>query len=59
MNQQVAVPNQTRPPILKKRTDRKGMYCETNVQSDTKKGELLKNLTKIEEIQEKTFIDRN
>ena len=29
------------------------------VQSDTKKRELLKNLTKIEEIQEKKFIDRN
>jgi hypothetical protein len=26
---------------------------------DTKKRELLKNLTKIEEIQEKKFIDRN
>ena len=31
----------------------------TNIQSDTKKGELLKNPTKIEEIQEKKFIDRN
>jgi len=29
------------------------------VQSDTKKLELLKNPTKIEEIQEKNFIDRN
>jgi len=29
------------------------------VQSDTKKRELLKNPTKIEEIQEKKFIDRN
>jgi hypothetical protein len=29
------------------------------IQSDTKKGELLKNPTKIEEIQEKKFIDRN
>ena len=29
------------------------------VQSDTKKRELLKNLTKIEEIQEKKIIDRN
>jgi len=29
-----------------------------NVQSDTKKQELLKNPTKIEEIQEKKFIDR-
>ena len=29
------------------------------IQSDTKKRELLKNPTKIEEIQEKTFIDRN
>ena len=31
--------------------------CHT--QSDTKKRELLKNPTKIEEIQEKKFIDRN
>ena len=29
------------------------------VQGDTKKWELLKNPTKIEEIQEKKFIDRN
>jgi uncharacterized membrane protein YbjE (DUF340 family) len=29
------------------------------LQSDTKKRELLKNPTKIEEIQEKKFIDRN
>ena len=29
------------------------------VQSDTKKRELLKTPTKIEEIQEKKFIDRN
>ena len=29
------------------------------IQSDTKKRELLKNPTKIEEIQEKKFIDRN
>jgi hypothetical protein len=29
------------------------------IQSDTKKQELLKNPTKIEEIQEKKFIDRN
>ena len=29
------------------------------IQSDTKKRELLKTLTKIEEIQEKQFIDRN
>jgi hypothetical protein len=29
------------------------------VQSDTKKRELLKNPTKIEEIQEKKIIDRN
>ena len=29
------------------------------VQRETKKGELLKNPTKIEEIQEKKFIDRN
>jgi len=30
-----------------------------NIQGDTKKRELLKNPTKIEEIQEKKFIDRN
>ena len=30
-----------------------------DIQSDTKKRELLKNPTKIEEIQEKKFIDRN
>ena len=30
-----------------------------NVQGDTKNWELLKNPTKIEEIQEKKFIDRN
>ena len=29
------------------------------IQDDTKKRELLKNPTKIEEIQEKKFIDRN
>ena len=29
------------------------------IQGDTKKRELLKNPTKIEEIQEKKFIDRN
>ena len=29
------------------------------IKSDTKKRELLKNPTKIEEIQEKKFIDRN
>ena len=34
------------------------MECKL-IQSDTKKRELLKNPTKIEEIQEKTFIDRN
>jgi len=38
--------------------------CCTNtihlyIQSDTKNRELLKNPTKIEEIQEKKFIDRN
>ena len=33
------------------------MYTE--VQGDTKKQEVLKNPTKIEEIQEKKFIDRN
>ena len=31
----------------------------TQIQSDAKKRELLKNPTKIEEIQEKKFIDRN
>jgi hypothetical protein len=29
------------------------------IQGDTKKGEILKNPTKIEEIQEKKIIDRN
>ena len=33
--------------------------CCQDIQSDTKKRELLKNPTKIEEIQEKKFIDRN
>jgi len=33
--------------------------CLWILQSDTKKLELLKNPTKIEEIQEKKFIDRN
>ena len=32
---------------------------EKQIQSDTKKREHLKNPTKIEEIQEKNFIDRN
>ena len=32
---------------------------QNDVQSDTKKRELLKNPTKIEEIQEKKIIDRN
>jgi len=32
---------------------------ETMVDGDTKKRELLKNPTKIEEIQEQKFIDRN
>ena len=32
---------------------------KSEVQDDTKKRELLKNPTKIEEIQEKKFIDRN
>jgi len=40
-----------------------GQNCELGleflVQGDTKKGEILKNPTKIEEIQEKKFIDRN
>jgi len=31
----------------------------SHVRGDTKKRELLKNPTKIEEIQEKKFIDRN
>ena len=35
------------------------LYTQQQVQSDTKKRELLKNPTKIEEIQEKKFIDRN
>jgi hypothetical protein len=37
------------------------MKCGTYsvIQGDTKKQELLKNPTKIEEIQEKKFIDRN
>ena len=34
-----------------------GQFCY--LQSDTKKWELLKSPTKIEEIQEKKFIDRN
>ena len=34
-------------------------HLYTYIQSDTKKRELLKNPTKIEEIQEKKFIDRN
>jgi len=41
----VASVGEVRPPFL--------------VQGDTKKRELLKNPTKIEEIQEKKFIDRN
>jgi len=32
---------------------------QTHIQSDTKKQELLKNQTKIEEIQKKKIIDRN
>ena len=35
------------------------MLGKREVQSDTTKRELLKNPTKIEEIQEKKFIDRN
>jgi len=35
------------------------IYIYTHTQSDTKKWELLKNPTKIKEIQEKEFIDRN
>jgi len=35
------------------------VYLRFQVQGDTKKRELLKNPTKIEEIQEKKFIDRN
>ena len=34
-------------------------FCVVDIQNDTKKRELLKNPTKIEEIQEKQFIDRN
>ena len=43
----------------------KGLLCYEGtelllkIQDDTKKWELLKNPTKIEEIQEKKFIDRN
>jgi hypothetical protein len=39
----------------------KGNFCPIIlvVEGDTKKWELLKNPTKIEEIQEKKFIDRN
>ena len=33
--------------------------CCAHIQGDTKKRELLKNPTKIEEIQQKNFIDRN
>ena len=33
--------------------------CLEHIQGDTKKRELLKNPTKIEQIQEKKFIDRN
>ena len=35
------------------------IYIYTHIQSDTKKRELLKNPTKMEEIQEKKIIDRN
>ena len=35
------------------------LYPVSLVQGDTKKRELLKNPTKIEEIQDKKFIDRN
>jgi hypothetical protein len=34
-------------------------YCNSLVQDDTRKRELLKNPTKIEEIQEKKIIDKN
>ena len=39
--------------------DKNQQRQETYVQSDTKKLELLKNPTKMEEIQEKKIIDRN
>ena len=35
------------------------LYASVVVQDDTKKRELLKNPTKMEEIQEKKIIDRN
>jgi hypothetical protein len=35
------------------------LYCRRFIQVDPKKRELLKNPTKIEEIQQKNFIDRN
>jgi len=35
------------------------IFRSQDIQDDTKKRELLKNPTKIEEIQEKKFIDRN
>ena len=38
---------------------RRGFMLETVVQGDTKKQEILKTPIKIEEIQEKIFIDRN
>jgi len=51
-------------PNLQKDTNDKAvgnliLYAAFMIQSDTKKRELLKNPTKIEEIQEKKFIDRN
>jgi len=42
--------------VFENETRNNGM---ADIQGDTKKRELLKNPTKIEEIQEKTFIDRN
>ena len=46
-------------PLLEKLTVALQTEISPVVQDDTKKWELLKNLTKIEEIQEKKFIDRN
>ena len=40
-------------------TVQKAHFSQCYIQSDTKKRKLLKNPTKIEEIQEKKIIDRN
>ena len=39
--------------------EKDGACMDRLIQGDTKKRELLKNATKIEEIQEKKFFDRN